>query len=97
MLQFRDVDLRRFRVCCLSRLLQSLSADTLARKDCEDGTCYEGLCAGDRVYSTDGTCGYDYGDRLCAGKWGDCCNRHGRCGTGDSFCGESVCQSGNCD
>ncbi|OTA97428.1 carbohydrate-binding module family 18 protein [Hypoxylon sp. CO27-5] len=64
--------------------------------DCARGTCYEGICAGDRVYSTDGTCGYANRNRLCAGKWGDCCNLDGVCGTGADFCGEGVCQSGNC-
>ncbi len=64
--------------------------------DCAAGTCYEGACAGDKVYSTDGTCGLDHGNRLCAGKWGDCCNLDGACGTGDDFCGTSVCFSGNC-
>ncbi|KAL2137005.1 hypothetical protein VTI74DRAFT_10481 [Chaetomium olivicolor] len=65
--------------------------------DCEDGTCYEGDCAGDSVNSTDGTCGSEHGNRLCAGKRGDCCNISGQCGTGAGFCAESVCQSGNCD
>lgn len=64
--------------------------------DCAPGTCYEGICFGDKIYSTDGTCGPDYGDRLCAGKWGDCCNQDGACGTGDDFCGPSVCFSGKC-
>ncbi|OIW25495.1 hypothetical protein CONLIGDRAFT_547624, partial [Coniochaeta ligniaria NRRL 30616] len=63
---------------------------------CADGTCYEGDCAGDSVYSTDGTCGPAHGDRLCAGKWGDCCNFQGRCGTGSDYCGTTVCHSGNC-
>ncbi|KAK4119961.1 carbohydrate-binding module family 24 protein [Parathielavia appendiculata] len=62
-----------------------LSANIPAREDCADGTCYEGLCAGDKVYSTDGTCGSEHDNRL------------GQCGTGADFCGESVCQSGNCD
>ena len=64
--------------------------------DCAAGTCYEGACAGDRVYSTDGTCGIAHGNRLCIGKWGDCCNLNGTCGTGEAFCGTSVCQMGNC-
>ncbi|KAH6623892.1 hypothetical protein F5144DRAFT_374761 [Chaetomium tenue] len=65
-------------------------------EDCARGTCYEGICFGDKIYSTDGTCGPDHGDRLCAGKWGDCCNQDGACGTGDDFCGPSVCFSGKC-
>ncbi|KAI1371647.1 carbohydrate-binding module family 50 [Hypoxylon crocopeplum] len=64
--------------------------------DCAPGTCYEGACVGDNIYSTDGTCGYAYGNRLCIGKWGDCCSLDGACGTGVDFCGEDVCQSGNC-
>ncbi|KAK0105346.1 hypothetical protein ONS96_004740 [Cadophora gregata f. sp. sojae] len=62
-----------------------------SEEDCARGTCYEGTCAGDRVYSTDGTCGPKFGSRLCAGKWGDYCNLNGNCGTGASFCGEDVC------
>ncbi|KAI8964535.1 carbohydrate-binding module family 50 [Daldinia sp. FL1419] len=65
-------------------------------EDCALGTCYEGVCWGDKVYSTDGTCGRQYGNRICAGKQGDCCSIDGKCGTGPEFCGESVCQSGNC-
>ncbi|KAK4104707.1 carbohydrate-binding module family 18 protein [Parathielavia hyrcaniae] len=26
-------------------------------EDCAPGTCYEGVCDGDLIYSTDGTCG----------------------------------------
>lgn len=48
------------------------------------------------MYSTDGTCGLNHGLRLCAGKWGDCCNLDGVCGTGDDFCATSVCVFGNC-
>ncbi|KAH9219719.1 hypothetical protein DL95DRAFT_291091, partial [Leptodontidium sp. 2 PMI_412] len=65
-------------------------------EDCAPGTCYEGDCIGDKVYSTDGTCGPQFGNRLCAGKWGDCCNMSGKCGTGASFCGKEVCLWGNC-
>ncbi|KAK1959916.1 hypothetical protein LY78DRAFT_619323, partial [Colletotrichum sublineola] len=67
--------------------------------DCAPGTCWEGACHGDSVYSTDGTCGFDHarhGYRFCAGKWGDCCNFDGVCGTGEDFCGIKNCQSGNC-
>lgn len=65
--------------------------------DCAPGVCYEGFCAGHTVYTTDGTCGYDYDYSQCAGKWGDCCSfQEGRCGTGPDFCGEGRCQSGNC-
>ncbi|KAF6824053.1 hypothetical protein CPLU01_11049 [Colletotrichum plurivorum] len=78
--------------CCNSETWKC--GDTEA--DCAPGTCWEGACAGDSVYSTDGTCGVNHGDRQCAGKWGDCCNFDGKCGTGTSFCGVDVCQSGNC-
>lgn len=64
--------------------------------DCAPGTCFEGACDGDTVYSTDGTCGVAHGGRLCAGKWGICCNMSGACGNGTAFCGVGSCQSGNC-
>jgi hypothetical protein len=60
------------------------------------GVCYEGLCPGHKVYTTDGNCGYAYDFSSCAGKWGDCCNLEGRCGTGEDFCGKGKCQLGNC-
>lgn len=66
------------------------------REDCAAGTCYEGACAGDSVYTTTGQCGRQHGYRLCAGVWGDCCNADGKCGTGESFCAFGVCQLGNC-
>ncbi|KAK1703501.1 hypothetical protein BDP67DRAFT_549741 [Colletotrichum lupini] len=66
-------------------------------EDCAPGTCYEGDCVGDTVYSTDGTCGQDYGFRVCAGRWGSCCSLDGRCGTGDAFCGLFACPDGDCD
>ncbi|TIC91062.1 hypothetical protein CH35J_011147 [Colletotrichum higginsianum] len=56
-------------------------------EDCAPGICYEGYCLGDTIYSTDGTCGRDYGNRDCVGRWGSCCSMDGRCGTGDAFCG----------
>ena len=68
----------------------------LLRQDCAPGTCYEGACPGDKMYSTDGTCGDQYGGRICAGIWGDCCNFNGTCGTGTAFCATDSCQSGNC-
>lgn len=64
--------------------------------DCAPGICYEGTCAGDKMYSTDGTCGITHGVRQCTGKWGDCCHVNGTCGTGSQFCGTGVCQMGNC-
>jgi len=66
------------------------------REDCADGTCWEGACLGDKVYSTDGTCGWQHGGRLCPARWGDCCRMDGTCGTGESFCGIATCQSGKC-
>ncbi|KAF3804810.1 hypothetical protein GCG54_00004079 [Colletotrichum gloeosporioides] len=65
-------------------------------EDCADGTCYEGLCPGHTVYTTDGKCGLAHGMQQCAGKWGDCCNMNGECGTGPDFCGLGKCQLGNC-
>ncbi|UNI24918.1 hypothetical protein JDV02_010635 [Purpureocillium takamizusanense] len=64
--------------------------------DCAPGICWEGACPGDKTWSTDGTCGEEHGYWLCAGKWGDCCNLDGKCGTGAAFCGADVCQFGNC-
>ena len=34
--------------------------------------------------------------RMCAGKWGDCCNMDGVCGTGPDFCSMCTCSMGNC-
>jgi len=61
-----------------SSSLNKYTNSTPISEDCAPGTCYEGACAGDSVYSTDGTCG-TRGDslRMCAGKWGDCCNLDG--------------------
>lgn len=85
---------------CLGTANQCCNSETWtcgsSADDCAAGTCYEGACAGNAVYSTDGTCGTTHGNRLCAGKWGDCCHLNGTCGTGDAFCGTSVCQMGNC-
>ena len=65
--------------------------------DCAPGTCYEGVCAGDLIYSTDGTCGQDHGLRSCTGRWGNCCSYAGQCGTGPAYCGLFNCQEGDCD
>lgn len=73
-----------------------LTPNLYISEDCADGTCYEGACAGNRIFSTDGTCGSEYGDRRCTGVWGDCCNVNGKCGSGGGFCGMDVCQSGKC-
>ena len=73
------------------------SVPPIISEDCAPGTCYEGACAGDNVYSTDGTCGIRANRlRMCAGKWGDCCNMDGVCGTGPDFCSMCVCSVGNC-
>ena len=64
--------------------------------DCAPGTCYEGACAGDSVYTTDGRWDRDHGYKMCAGVWGDCCNAEGRCGTGPDFCAYGQCQLENC-
>jgi hypothetical protein len=73
-----------------------LTPNSNIRADCADGTCYEGACAGDSVFTTNGQCGSQHGYKQCAGVWGDCCNAAGKCGTGPSFCGYGVCQLGNC-
>ncbi|OIW32726.1 hypothetical protein CONLIGDRAFT_276828 [Coniochaeta ligniaria NRRL 30616] len=86
---------------CLGTDAQCCNAETFTcgdtDEDCADGTCYEGDCLGDIQYGTDGTCGYQHGDRICAGKWGNCCSMDGECGTGPAFCGTTTCQSGDCD
>ncbi|KAI3539359.1 hypothetical protein CSPX01_09022 [Colletotrichum filicis] len=86
---------------CLGTDKQCCNSETWtcgdSTEDCAPGTCYEGDCVGDTVYSTDGTCGQDYGFRVCAGRWGSCCSLDGRCGTGDAFCGLFACQDGDCD
>lgn len=74
-----------------------LRANYCSREDCAPGTCYEGNCLGDKVYTTDGKCGFQHDQKLCAGKWGDCCNFYGKCGSGDAFCGINNCQSGGCE
>ncbi|KAK4243853.1 hypothetical protein C7999DRAFT_44412 [Corynascus novoguineensis] len=65
--------------------------------DCAPGRCYEGACDGDLIYSTDRTCGQEYGSRSYAGRWGDCCSIDGRCSTGPAHCGLFTCQEGDCD
>ncbi|KAK3949219.1 hypothetical protein QBC32DRAFT_220174, partial [Pseudoneurospora amorphoporcata] len=86
--------------CLGSKVGQCCNANTWkcgsSPEDCADGTCYEGVCVGDSVYTTDGKCGKQNGYKMCAGVWGDCCNVAGRCGTGPSFCGYGICQLGNC-
>ncbi|KAH8668656.1 hypothetical protein BX600DRAFT_538677 [Xylariales sp. PMI_506] len=85
---------------CVGTAAQCCNAHTFtcgeSIHDCTPGSCYEGVCYGDKIYSTDGTCGYQHGNRFCAGIWGDCCNTDGKCGTGADFCGLDVCQSGRC-
>ncbi|KAH8743726.1 hypothetical protein F5882DRAFT_498637, partial [Hyaloscypha sp. PMI_1271] len=85
---------------CLGTDFQCCNSQTWtcgnSTQDCAAGTCYEGACPGDIVWSTDGTRGDQFGGRLCAGIWGDCCNFDGKCGTGAAFCGTDSCQSGNC-
>ncbi|OIW23389.1 hypothetical protein CONLIGDRAFT_637363 [Coniochaeta ligniaria NRRL 30616] len=86
---------------CAGTAAQCCNAETFtcgnSDADCEAGTCYEGACLGDSTYGTDGTCGFQHGNRLCAGKWGNCCNMDGKCGIGGAFCGAQVCQSGDCE
>lgn len=98
-LQFGNLDLRKIGVSIWlihSALRARTDGRPFIRADCAPGTCYEGSCLGDKVYSTDGTCGVQHGRRRCAGKWGDCCNLDGKCGSGTDFCGWMKCQSGNC-
>ncbi|OAQ77785.1 CFEM domain-containing protein [Purpureocillium lilacinum] len=79
--------------CCNS---QTFTCGDNYEVDCAPGICWEGVCPGDKTWSTDGTCGAQHGNRQCAGKWGDCCSLGGKCGTGPEFCGKDNCQSGNC-
>jgi hypothetical protein len=69
-----------------------------SKDDCRPGTCYSGACVigGADIFSLHGRCGPRNGGLMCGGKWGDCCNFEGRCGTGDEFCGKDACESGNC-
>ena len=74
----------------------SLTTYPTHSEDCAPGTCYEGICPGAKIYSIEGQCGPKNSNLLCGGKWGDCCNFDGVCGTGEDFCGKGVCESGNC-
>ncbi|KAH6983654.1 hypothetical protein BKA56DRAFT_439171, partial [Ilyonectria sp. MPI-CAGE-AT-0026] len=80
------------KACCNSETWTCGNSD----EDCAPGVCYEGLCPGHVVYTTDGKCGQDHGMRVCAGKWGECCNNHGECGTGPDYCSQGKCQLGQC-
>ncbi|KAK0110010.1 hypothetical protein ONS95_002672 [Cadophora gregata] len=66
--------------------------------DCQAGTCFEGGCTGfpTEFSLNGGSCGSQNKYLKCGGKWGDCCNNSGKCGTGEAFCGKTSCQSGNC-
>ncbi|KAI0377233.1 hypothetical protein F5Y04DRAFT_190452 [Hypomontagnella monticulosa] len=80
--------------CCNSETWQCGDSE----EDCEAGICYEGDCksaALDNI-TLDGKCGPKNGDKICGGKWGDCCNFSGDCGSGADFCGDGKCESGNC-
>ncbi|KAL7628811.1 hypothetical protein AAE478_000326 [Parahypoxylon ruwenzoriense] len=87
---------------CIGTTKQCCNAETWqcgdTQEDCEAGTCYEGACASatEYNYTLDGNCGPKYGDQKCGGKWGDCCNFGGVCGTGPDFCHDGKCESGNC-
>ncbi|KAH7035345.1 uncharacterized protein B0I36DRAFT_360730 [Microdochium trichocladiopsis] len=80
--------------CCNSN---TFTCGDSVEEDCAPGICYEGLCYGDKIWSTTGDCGKQHGYKKCAGKWGDCCNAQGRCGTGPDFCGIGNCQLGDCN
>ncbi|KAL0934897.1 uncharacterized protein CTRU02_209488 [Colletotrichum truncatum] len=64
--------------------------------DCAPGNCHSGACEGGNIWSLDGRCGWRHRGLGCAGRWGDCCNLEGLCGTGDEFCGVGNCDMGNC-
>ncbi|KAF4462701.1 CFEM domain-containing [Fusarium albosuccineum] len=69
-------------------------------RDCTPSLCYKGAgdCELRVIVSTDGICGLVEGRhtlRVC-GEWGDCCNLQGKCGSGPDFCGDGICQAGEC-
>lgn len=71
--------------------------DSVRREDCEVGTCYSGACfPWASRYSLDGKCGAQHNGLHRGGKWGSCCHVNGTCGSGEAFCGEGNCQSGDC-
>ncbi|KAI2631340.1 hypothetical protein GGS26DRAFT_591223 [Hypomontagnella submonticulosa] len=80
--------------CCNSETWQCGDSE----EDCQAGTCYEGACESAIVdnFTLDGKCGPENGGQKCGGKWGDCCNFSGVCGTGNDFCDDGKCESGNC-
>ncbi|KAF1839655.1 hypothetical protein BDW02DRAFT_475743, partial [Decorospora gaudefroyi] len=87
---------------CLDTDKQCCNAATwrcgMSLEDCAVDTCYEGLCTGPpSMYSLDGKCGPSTGNKICSGKWGDCCNHDGVCGSGPDFCSETACYSDACD
>lgn len=104
MLQLKDLEVWRLAVSFNMRISKFVASQPktndlfapLNREDCADGICYEGACAGDKVFTINGDCGRDHGCKSCTGVWGDCCNAAGRCGMGEAFCGVGNCQLGNC-
>lgn len=78
--------------CCNSETWTCGDTDA----DCAPGTCHSGACEGGNIWSLDGRCGWRHKGLGCAGKWGDCCNLEGLCGTGEEFCGVGKCDMGNC-
>ena len=48
------------------------------------------------LYSFDGKCGPKNGDKICAGKRGDCCSYDGVCRSGTNFGSATKCQSRAC-
>ena len=98
-LQRGDVEMRRHLVWSpvLVLRIDVALANPITSADCQPGTCHSGACIGfPSEYSMDGKCGPKYGGLKCGGKWGDCCNFNGQCGTGTGFCNPTACQSGNC-
>ncbi|KAL4798129.1 hypothetical protein ASPVEDRAFT_219720 [Aspergillus versicolor CBS 583.65] len=64
--------------------------------ECAIGFCQSGICPG-LGYSTNGTCGEEYGNLMCGGSFGDCCSNSGECGSTEAHCGLENCQSGACE
>lgn len=96
MLQCRNLEMR-CNVVSMHAEVNQIVLKFSNSDDCLPGTCFSGSCMGfPSEYSMDGKCGVQGNNKLCGGKWGECCNLQGQCGTGDSFCAQNKCQGGNC-
>ncbi|KAF1817734.1 carbohydrate-binding module family 18 protein [Dissoconium aciculare CBS 342.82] len=80
--------------CCNSKTFTCGNS----QEDCATGVCYSGACqsALQFGYSLDGKCGPAHDNKICGGVWGSCCNKNGQCGSGDGFCTDENCFSGEC-